>query len=162
MSGESKVRQQAEEPVSDRRGEPRAPIHLRVEYGRLNAFFADYTRNIGRGGTFIRTRKPLPIGTEFEFSLHVPHLSEPLKLRGRVQWCASPEEAEAQGREPGMGIGFLFDSEADRLRVEGTVERLMVEAFGRDLYERLREEMRRQPVPPRRSGSSPGSDGTTP
>ncbi len=129
----------------ERRGEPRAPIRLRVAYGRLNAFFADYTRNIGRGGTFIRTRKPLPVGTEFEFTLHVPKLPEPLKLRGRVQWRATPEEAADRGLEPGMGIGFLFDSEADRLRVEGTVERLMVEAFGRDLYERLRTEMRRRP-----------------
>jgi type IV pilus assembly protein PilZ len=30
----------------------------------MNAFFADYTKNISRGGTFIRTDKPLDIGTE--------------------------------------------------------------------------------------------------
>ncbi len=116
-----------------------------MEYRRLNSFFADYTRNIGRGGTFIRTRKPLPIGTEFEFTLVVPHLPEPLALRGRVQWRTTPEEAEARGQQPGMGIGFVFDSEAERLRVETAVERLMVESFGRDLYERIRDEMAAPP-----------------
>ena len=30
-------------------------IELTVEYKRMNAFFADYTKNISRGGTFIRT-----------------------------------------------------------------------------------------------------------
>ena len=48
------------------------PIALKVEYKRLNSFFADYTKNISRGGTFIRTKNPLSIGTEFMFQLQVP------------------------------------------------------------------------------------------
>ena len=43
----------------DRRLAYRAPIELKVEYKRLNTFFADYTRNISRGGTFIGTDKPV-------------------------------------------------------------------------------------------------------
>ena len=88
---------------SDRRNEHRAPIELKVEYKRLNSFFADYTKNISRGGTFIRTSKPLDIGTGFVFKLIVPKLAEPLALRGRVQWVIKPDDPE--GREPGMGIG---------------------------------------------------------
>ena len=65
---------------SDRRREPRAPIELRVEYKRLNTFFADYTKNISRGGTFIGTERPLEIGTEFIFALDLPTLAEPLRL----------------------------------------------------------------------------------
>jgi len=53
----------------DRRGDSRAPIELKVEYKRLNSFFADYTKNISRGGSFIGTEKPLPVGTEFVFAL---------------------------------------------------------------------------------------------
>ena len=53
----------------DRRIGYRAPIELKVEYKRLNTFFADYTRNISRGGTFIGTDKPLKVGTEFVFAL---------------------------------------------------------------------------------------------
>jgi hypothetical protein len=50
---------------TDRRREQRAPIELKVEYKRLNTFFYDYTKNISKGGTFIKTDKPLDIGTVF-------------------------------------------------------------------------------------------------
>jgi len=121
---------------ADRRRDPRAPIELKVEYKRLNSFFADYTRNISRGGTFIRTRRPLDVGTEFVFRLVVPRLSEPLDLRGRVQWIVKPDEIDDE-REPGMGIGFIYESEADRDRIAGVVERLMVDSLGAVLYAKL-------------------------
>ena len=37
----------------------------------------------------------------------------------------------------GMGIGFIYDSEADRSRVETIVEALMVESLGPVLYQKL-------------------------
>ncbi|MFW6066869.1 MAG: PilZ domain-containing protein [Myxococcota bacterium] len=126
----------SDEP-DDRRHSPRAPIELKVEYKRLNSFFADYTRNISRGGTFIRTTKPLGIGTDFNFKLVVPKLEEPLVLRGRVQWVVKPEDAEASGREPGMGIGFVYGSEAERQRIEGIVEKLLVDSLGRHLVDKI-------------------------
>jgi type IV pilus assembly protein PilZ len=115
---------------------PRAPIELKVEYKRLNSFFADYTKNISRGGTFIRTDRPLEIGTDFVFKLGVPTLEEPLVLTGKVQWVITPEQAGAD-QEPGMGIGFVFESEAQRQRVLGVVERLMRDQLGQVLYEKL-------------------------
>jgi type IV pilus assembly protein PilZ len=120
----------------DRRNAPRAAIELRVEYKRLNSFFADYTKNISRGGTFIGTDRPLEIGTDFVFKLGVPNLSEPLVLKGKVQWVVMPEEATEE-RGPGMGIGFVFDSDVERERVEATVEKLMIESLGPVLYQKL-------------------------
>jgi type IV pilus assembly protein PilZ len=121
---------------SDRRDSPRAPIELKVEYKRLNAFFADYTKNISHGGTFIRTDKPLDIGTDFIFKLGVPGLDLPLELRGKVQWVIGEHDASAE-QEPGMGIGFIFESEADRARVQNVVEGLMRESLGPVLLEKL-------------------------
>lgn len=126
----------ADDP-KDRRKDMRAPIELRVEYKRLNSFFADYTRNISRGGTFIRTTKPLSIGTDFNFKLVVPKLAEPLVLRGRVQWVVQPEESEQSGHEPGMGIGFIYQSEAERQRIEGIVEKLLIDSLGPHLFEKI-------------------------
>lgn len=125
-----------EQTRSDRRQYVRAPIELKVEYKRLNSFFADYTRNISRGGTFIRTRKPLDIGTDFVFRLTVPRMSEPLVLRGKVQWVVRTEDATEE-QEPGMGIGFVYASEAERQRIESIVERLMVDSLGPVLYEKI-------------------------
>jgi type IV pilus assembly protein PilZ len=120
----------------DRRGTARAPIELKVEYKRLNSFFADYTKNISRGGTFIRTERPLDIGTDFVFKLGIPTLAEPLVLVGKVQWVIHPEQATSE-QEPGMGIGFIFESEAERERVQTTIEGLMIESLGAVLYDKL-------------------------
>ena len=122
-------------PLSQR-AQARVPIQLRVAYERLNSFFADYTKNISRGGTFIRTNRPLPVGTDFVFHLALPGADEPLNLKGRVQWIVTPENA-TDDQEPGMGIGFLYDSEADRQRIEGAVEQMMIRSLGPTLYEKL-------------------------
>lgn len=125
-----------EEDDQDRRSQPRVPIGLKVEYKRLNSFFADYTKNISRGGTFIRTSNPLSIGTEFMFHLLVPSLPEPLSIKGKVQWVVAEENA-TEDQEPGMGIGFVYDSEADRDKIANTVEKLMIEQLGPVLYQKL-------------------------
>jgi type IV pilus assembly protein PilZ len=122
--------------TSDRRSFPRAPIELKVEYRRLNTFFADYTRNISRGGTFIKTQKPLDIGTEFLFKLVIPTLDNPIVLRGKVQWIISPETATAD--EPaGMGIKFLYETADQMHEIENRVERLMIDSLGKHLYKKL-------------------------
>lgn len=106
----------------------RAPITLRVEYKRINTFFADYTKNISRGGTFIRTPRPLDIGTEFMFVLSLPE-SVQVELKGIVKWAIS--EAEATDEKPaGMGIQFVFATDAERHAVESVVEGMMNEALG--------------------------------
>jgi len=123
---------------SEKREEIRAPITLKVEYKRLNSFFADYTRNISKGGTFIRTERPLPIGTEFHFELQVPQLEKNLRLRGKVQWVLTAEDIEeGEDQEPGMGIGFVYKNAAERERVESAVEGLMEESLGPVIYRKL-------------------------
>lgn len=121
------------ESDESRREHSRKPIELKVEYKRLNAFFADYTRNISHGGTFIQTDKPLPIGTEFVFKLVVPNLEEPLSIEGQVRWIIESGTEE----EPGMGIRFIYRQDSERLAVEGMVEDLMVDSLGRLLTTKL-------------------------
>ncbi|GAB5548180.1 MAG: hypothetical protein SangKO_079400 [Sandaracinaceae bacterium] len=112
------------------------PIALKVEYKRLNSFFADYTKNISRGGTFIRTKNPLSIGTEFMFQLQVPTLEAPLAIKGKVQWIVYEDDANEE-QEPGMGIGFVYESEAERDKIANTVEKMMVDSLGPVLYDKL-------------------------
>lgn len=116
----------------DRRGQDRAPIELKVSYKRVNSFFADYTKNISRGGTFIATEKPLTMGTEFVFALEVPGLEEPLRLNGRVIWTTEPEDA-TKANPPGMGIEFQYVDEAERRGTESIVERLLAAELGDEL-----------------------------
>lgn len=120
----------------ERRSGSRAAIELNVEYKRLNTFFADYTRNISKGGTFIRTDRPLDIATEFIFALTIRGLPEPLRLRGRVKWIVTPADA-TPASPAGMGIEFQYANDAERRATEGIVERLMAEELGEGLTARL-------------------------
>ncbi len=127
---------------SDRRDHGRAPIELKVEYKKLNTFFADYTKNICKGGTFIKTKKPLEVGTEFVFKLCVPRLGEPLAIRGQVKWVVRdgdepPPHADANGHDAGMGIRFIYASDAERQIIAEVVERLMIDSLGQLVYSKL-------------------------
>lgn len=123
--------------TDDRRDESRAAITLKVDYKRLNTFFADYTKNISKGGTFVRTNRPLAIGTEFVFVLTVPEpRSVHLELTGAVKWVVTEEEATAE-QPPGMGIQFVFEDDGERDRVSSFVADLMRESLGNVLAAKL-------------------------
>jgi type IV pilus assembly protein PilZ len=121
---------------SERRHGGRSAIELSVEYKRLNTFFADYTRNISKGGTFIRTERPLDVATEFVFALTIRGLAEPLRLRGRVKWIVAAKDATAQS-PAGMGIEFQYANAEERRATEHVVEKLMAEELGEELAGRL-------------------------
>jgi len=126
----------SEDASSEHRDKERAPIELKVEYRRLNTFFADYTKNISRGGTFVATTKPLPVETEFVFALGIPGLTEPLRLLGKVIWTTSEEDA-TPANPAGMGIEFQYRDEKERLDKERQVEVLMCEQLGELLSSKL-------------------------
>jgi type IV pilus assembly protein PilZ len=121
---------------SDRRSSPRHHITLRVDYKRMNTFFADYAKNISKGGTFIRTNKPLDIGTEFMFVLSIPGQSEQLQLRGVVMWTVE-EGQPTDERPPGMGIRFRFAHDSEREKLEDFVRNLMSEKLGEVVASKL-------------------------
>jgi Tfp pilus assembly protein PilZ len=124
--------------AEEKRQHMRAPIELKVEYKKLNTFFADYTKNISKGGTFIKTERPLPIGTEFLFKLVIPRLSQPVDIRGVVVWINEPDKpSNHQQKEPGMGIQFIYDDDHQRSDFENMVEAMMRESLGDHLFARL-------------------------
>jgi type IV pilus assembly protein PilZ len=110
--------------MPDKREHSRAPIELKVDYKKLNSFFADYTKNISKGGTFIKTRKTLPVGTRFLFRLSIPGHPSPFALNGEVV------HASAFGDEPGMGIRFVWTDDRERGGFEAIVESLMGDSLG--------------------------------
>jgi type IV pilus assembly protein PilZ len=120
----------------EQRAGERSAIELEVQYERMNSFFYDYTRNISRGGTFVRTDRPLAVGTRFLFKLSIPGLSGPLELTGEVRWIR--RQTEAPGGEPGMGIQFIFEDDSERAVIDGVVEKLMTDSLGPLIATRLR------------------------
>ena len=121
----------SEQGKPEGRQQARVPIELKVDYKKVNSFFADYTKNISKGGTFIKTKKPLPIGTQFLFKLTVPRREAPFELLGEVVW------ARTDGDEPGMGIRFVYQSDSQRQDFEGVVEHMMQDALGPHISSKL-------------------------
>ncbi len=128
-----------EEQPNERRNDLRRPIELKVEYKRLNTFFADYTKNISRGGTFIKTRRPLPIGTEFLFKLFVPGRDIPLTIHGEVQRIIGESDSD-DGEEHGMAIKFVYRQGDPQAEIARIVEGLMTDSLGPRLYAKLMEQ----------------------
>lgn len=133
MADEAEPKPPNGERRREARADARAPIELKVEYKRLNTFFADYTKNISRGGTFIKTGRPLPIGTEFLFKLFVPGRDTPLTIHGEVQRIVEA----APDSEAGMAIKFVYREGDPQAEISRIVESMMTENFGPKLSAKL-------------------------
>jgi type IV pilus assembly protein PilZ len=132
-----------EDSQPEPRVEARRPIELKVEYKRLNTFFADYIKNISRGGTFIKTSRPLPVGTEFLFKLFVPGREAPFTIHGEVHRIIEPRPQPAAGEggddEAGMAIRFTYREGDPQAEIARVVDGMLTESLGPRLYARLME-----------------------
>ncbi|MFH1435511.1 MAG: TIGR02266 family protein [Pseudomonadota bacterium] len=122
--------------ADDKEYNPQKPIELKVDYKRVNTFISDYCKNISRNYTFIKTRNPLPEGTNFLFKIAVPGLPEILTLKGYVKKLVKESEAKRGGG--GMEIFFQYDSEAERARLFAKIEKLIIENFGEVIGGKIR------------------------
>ena len=79
-------------------------VAINGEFGALNQSIGEYVSDISRTGIFIRTDKPLPIGTYVELNFSVIdddiHVLEGV---GKVMRVVTAEESDT----PGMGLVFL-------------------------------------------------------
>jgi uncharacterized protein (TIGR02266 family) len=57
---------------AERRASPRQEATFRVRYRSLDEFVVAYTTNISRGGMYVLTDAPLPVGTMVNVSLELP------------------------------------------------------------------------------------------
>ncbi len=127
--------------MTEHRSDARAPIHLKVVYRRLNSFFADYTKNVSKGGMFVRTARPLAVGERFAFRLELPSRPDPLDLAAEVV------HVQGEGEGAGMGLRFVWEDEAASEAFARVVEGLMVQELGEST---ARELLGRAPDPEER------------
>jgi uncharacterized protein (TIGR02266 family) len=73
--------------------------------------------NLSAGGIFLRTPRPLPLGSYIELDLVRPGLKRAISVKGRVVGVLDAESAAAKNTAPGMGIQFFPLSEAARDRL---------------------------------------------
>ena len=81
---------------------PRLPIKLEVEYRTAGAFLVSYSVNLSKGGIFIETASPLPVGSQLSLMFEVPGAGA-LEVSGLVAWV---RQGSFDGLPDGMGIQF--------------------------------------------------------
>src|SRR4029077_17190091 len=94
---------------SDHRRSARVPVALELEYRSAGAFLVAYTTNLSKGGIFVETSTPLPMGTTVAMRLHAPH-SAVCEGHGTVAWLRP--ESTGPGQPAGMGI--VIDTTAEQ------------------------------------------------
>ena len=96
-----------------RKGGDRLPVEVKVDYRTVGSFITDYTKNISRGGIFIRTSLPLDVGERVRLRITLPDGDAPFALDGIVKWVSTLRDREKH--PPGMGIEFVdFDDNVRR------------------------------------------------
>jgi type IV pilus assembly protein PilZ len=109
-------------PSEDDRTEQRVPIQLLVDYRSNGSYLFDFCQNLGTGGVFIETERPLTQGSEVELTFTIPDSKETVHAKGHVIWVQKP----VIGRHdltPGMGVQFSDCSPSQRKLLEDFVTR---------------------------------------
>src|SRR5437763_3437584 len=91
----------------DTRRDMRTPITLKIKFksSNLDQFIERYSVDVSRGGIFIRTKEPLPVGTQLRFEFQLQDASSLIAGDGTVVWIREHDPAR-QGVAPGMGVRF--------------------------------------------------------
>ena len=88
---------------------------VRVEYTNVEDFLVDYTSNETIGGMFIKTERPMAVGTAFQMRIQLPGGRRD-RRRAEVRWTLPRDVAAPMTL--GMGVRFDSLSSYDRAQVE--------------------------------------------
>ena len=83
-----------------------APVRIRLRFASFDAFIDKFAPNVTRGGVFIASRTPLPIGSTFAFEIQLAGGEVALAGDGKVTWVKAFDPAAPQ-KPYGMGVQFL-------------------------------------------------------
>jgi uncharacterized protein (TIGR02266 family) len=88
-------------------GRPEDVVRVRLRYPDLETFVEKYAPNVTRGGIFLASREPRPVGDVLRFEVLLRQGGPVLSGEGRVTWVKEFNPAEPH-RPYGMGVQFLY------------------------------------------------------
>ena len=109
--------------MADTRKDKRAPVSLKVRFksATVDQFIEQYSMDISRGGLFIKSKSPMPVGTLLKFEFQLKDESRLIQGVGRVVWMRMAEQSSEPDRPPGMGVKFIKMDPQSRAIVERIV-----------------------------------------
>jgi uncharacterized protein (TIGR02266 family) len=90
-----------------------APVRVRLKYPDLDTFVERFAPNVTRGGVFIASRAPRPVGDSFPFEVQLATGHVALAGEGKVIWVKEYNPAEPT-KPHGMGVQFTSLAPASR------------------------------------------------
>ncbi|HTA17789.1 MAG TPA: TIGR02266 family protein [Polyangia bacterium] len=102
-----------------------APVRVRLRYADLETFIERFSANVTRGGVFIASRAPRPVGDLFAFEVQLATGQVALAGEGKVIWVKEFDPTTPT-KAHGMGVQFTALAPASReilqrmLQVKGT------------------------------------------
>lgn len=99
-----------------REHERKKVLKVEVRVASTEAFRASYLRDLSLGGLFVRSKKPLPLGTAVVIELLVATL-EPVRLHGDVVRL----ENDKDGQPRGFGVKFSDVDEATQTSLQAII-----------------------------------------
>jgi molecular chaperone DnaK len=115
---------------------------LKLSYGTVDEFVEKFASNVSRGGVFIRTCEPKPVGTLLSFELRLHGGEAVVKGQGIVRWIQPENRGPLPPTAPGMGVQFLDLDERSRALVERMVTLLETRGIARGVTTGLPPEPR--------------------
>ncbi len=85
---------------------PPAPVRVRLRYAAFETFIEKFAPNVTRGGVFLASRNPRPVGEIFAFEVLLEGGEVALAGDGKVTWVKAFDPA-IPNRAHGMGVQFL-------------------------------------------------------
>jgi uncharacterized protein (TIGR02266 family) len=86
--------------MTEKRQHPRIPVALTVTYASRGDLQIDLATDLSPGGLFVRTDKPLAVGTDIDLSVVIAPNGPRISVNGRVSW--------RRENEPNKGMGIQF------------------------------------------------------
>ena len=85
----------------------RTPVTLKIKFksATLDQFIERYAVDVSHGGIFIRTKEPLPVGTQMRFEFQLRDATPLITGEGTVVWTRE-NDPQRPGVAPGMGVRF--------------------------------------------------------
>jgi uncharacterized protein (TIGR02266 family) len=92
---------------NDKRGADRVPaaLRLKLRYTDVESFIDKYAANVSKGGIFIASKAPKPVGTVLRFEFQLADGSPVVRGEGKVVWVKEFDAARPT-KPHGMGVKF--------------------------------------------------------
>jgi uncharacterized protein (TIGR02266 family) len=103
-------------------------VRVRLKHPDVQTFVERFAPNVTRGGVFLASREPRPVGALIRFEVSLVTGAVVLTGEGRVTWV-KPYNASEPARPHGMGVQFTDLDASSRPMLERLLERR--EASGR-------------------------------